>query len=254
MLKIACWLFSVLITLTLIYSCQNDSKKITNNTDLIIQNSQDSHGSAVLRDANISFHFRDHEYQRRFENGEEVFVRKTLGAKEIVLDEWKGSFLRRWINGKEISLSDSVQKLYMNSINSVFYFFTLPMKLNDDAVRTKYLGEETVSGTDYYKIEITFDEEGGGDDHEDIYVYWFNKDNYLLEYLAYQYFTNGGGMRFRSAINRQEIAGAIVQDYANYRPIANCSVYELAKAMERGELVLISNITKLNIAIEPNFQ
>ena len=37
-----------------------------------------------------------------------------------------------------------------------------------------------------------------------------------MDYLAYSFHVNGGGTRFRKAINRREINGITFQDYINY--------------------------------------
>ena len=240
------------ILISSLFSCNSDAQNESNQATFIIQKSQEVHASDILRNANVSFQFNHHEYHRNFEDGQEVRLRRTLNSEENILDEWRGDQLRRWINGEEVFLSDSMQNVYMNSINSVFYFFTLPMKLSDDAVISKYIGEEVILGTNYHKIEITFTAEGGGDDYEDIYVYWFNAQDYTLDFFAYQYFTNGGGMRFRSAMNRRKIADVLVQDYANFSPIDQSSVYDLAKAYEDGQLKLVSDINKLNVQLSVN--
>lgn len=242
--------FLVITVLLLInYSCQDDTINELEQAAQIIEKAQVVHGSELLRNSSFSFQFRKYEYQRYFEGEEEVAVRRTIKGEEDIQDESRENELRRRVDGKEIILSDSMQNVYKNSINSVFYFFTLPLKLNDDAVIAKYLGEESILGTNYHKIEVTFMEEGGGDDFEDIYVYWFHANDYSLDYFAYQYFTDGGGMRFRTAMNRRKIAGILVQDYVNYAPSENTSVYDLAKSYEAGRLQFISDIVKNNLQI-----
>ena len=136
--------------------------------------------------------------------------------------EWSGMFLTndgftREIDGREVDVPDSMAIKYSNSINSVIYFALLPYGLNDPAVNKRYLGDKNIKGKDYHKIQITFDQEGGGEDFEDIFVYWINVENYTIDYLAYKYSTDGGGMRFREALNERYIEGVRFADYINYK-------------------------------------
>ena len=67
-------------------------------------------------------------------------------------------------------------------------------------------------------LKVTFKEEGGGEDFQDEYRYWINQKNHEIDYLAYNYLTDGGGTRFRRAINKRKIVGIFFQDYVNYKP------------------------------------
>src|SRR5690606_31342387 len=113
----------------------------------------------------------------------------------------------RFINEVRIALPDSTASKYANSINSVHYFVQLPYGLNDPAVKKKMMGEAEIDDEKYYEIQITFDEEGGGKDYEDIYMYWINKRNFTIDYLAYKFFTDKGGIRFRKAYNPRTVNG-----------------------------------------------
>ncbi len=151
------------------------------------------------------------------------------------------------VDGKEIELSEKDSRKYSNSVNSVNYFAFLPFFLNDQAVNKKLIGETKIKGTDYYKIEVTFDQEGGGDDHDDIYIYWINKADYSMDYLAYSFHVNGGGVRFRSAYNQRTIGGITFQDYVNYKHDKDTPVSALDALYERGELKELSKIELVNV-------
>ncbi len=61
------------------------------------------------------------------------------------------------------------------------------------------------------RSKLTFNEDSGGDDFEDVFIYWFNTETYRMDYLAYEYHTDEGGMRFREAFNPREINGVLMQ-------------------------------------------
>ena len=75
-------------------------------------------------------------------------------------------------------------QILSNSVNSVHYFSVLPFGLNDKAVSKKLLSDITIKGVDYYTIQVTFSEDGGGDDFDDVFLYWVQKESFKLNYLA----------------------------------------------------------------------
>ena len=92
---------------------------------------------------------------------------------------------------------------YVASVDSVLYFVQLPLTLVDVAVLRKYLGMVNINGRTYHKIEVRFSEENGGHDFEDVYLYWFEGKTFSMDFLAYSYATNGGGVRFWKAFNKK---------------------------------------------------
>ena len=59
---------------------------------------------------------------------------------------------------------------------------------------------------------------GGGEDFQDEYRYWIDPESGHIDYLAYNYHTDGGGTRFRKAKNRRKKEGFVFQDYINFKP------------------------------------
>ena len=118
----------------------------------------------------------------------------------------------REINGKKLDLSKEEAQRISSGVNSQAYFLLVPYKLNDKAVILNYLGEATVEGKKHYKIQVSFQQEGGGKDYQDVFCYWINQKTYLIDYIAY----SEGGPRFRKATKRQTVAGIVFQDYENY--------------------------------------
>jgi hypothetical protein len=102
------------------------------------------------------------------------------------------------------------------SVNSVAYFTLLPWKLKDPAVQKRFLGSTIINGNSYEKIQVTFEQDGGGEDYQDIFLYYIDPKNNMVDYIAYKYHVNGGGARFRKAIGRQQVNGLTFQNYENY--------------------------------------
>ena len=146
-----------------------------------------------------------------------------------------------------MDVEQSLAKRYSNSINSVAYFALLPFGLNDAAVNKEFLGEEQIKGEVYFKIRVSFSQEGGGEDFDDVFVYWFHKQNYRMDYFGYSYQTDGGGVRFRQAVKQREIGGILFADYLNYEASKDDDVSSLARQFEDGKLKLLSEIIQENI-------
>jgi hypothetical protein len=130
------------------------------------------------------------------------------------------------------------------------YFFQLPKPLQDPSVIKVLMSSVEINGYSYWTIKVTFKEEGGGEDYQDEYRYWINQNNYEIDFLAYNYQSDGGGTRFRRAINKRKINGMFFQDYENYKPF---QIFEqldnLPKLFEQGNLELISLIENKNIIV-----
>ena len=106
-----------------------------------------------------------------------------------------------------------------------------------------------IKGKSYQKIGVHFTSENGGVDYQDTFRYWFDEQTKTLDYLAYEYLTDAGGIRFRVAINRRTIAGVLFQDYENYKAPKNTPLDDLPKMYEKGELVLLSRIANDSITL-----
>ncbi|HLW30430.1 MAG TPA: DUF6503 family protein [Brumimicrobium sp.] len=252
--------------LLLLTACSNEnvekSKSIVDNSDdlledLTVEEIIDSvyykYGSEEINSSNIYFEFRDFKYAYEQDQAGVKRSRKFTNDKgEEVYDVWQGNDLARTINGKQVQLTEKDEKAYINSINSVFYFAFLPKALKDPAVNTELIDEVEIKGKMYYKIKVTFDEQGGGDDFHDIFLYWIGIEDYSMDYFAYQYFTEGGGVRFREVIGKREVGGICFQAYNNYGPKENImDRYEEVDAIfiENG-LELVSEIKLENIRVE----
>ncbi|OSY89211.1 deoxyribose-phosphate aldolase [Tenacibaculum holothuriorum] len=206
-----------------------------------------------LKKSTISFTFRDKNYKADRNNGEYALTRFFNVDSIIIKDELSNKGFKRTVNDSIVSLSEKYIKGYGNSVNSVHYFSILPLGLNDNAVYKKMLEPVTIKGKEYYKIQVTFSEEGGGDDFDDVFIYWFAKEGFKLDYLAYKYHTNGGGVRFRDVKKEQFKNGIRFVDYNNYKPLEkDIDFYTIDKLYEDGKLKKVSEIVLENIQVSIN--
>jgi hypothetical protein len=209
-------------------------------------------GADKVGNAQIKFKFRETEYiATRRTSGEFVLIRNQ--RKEnfgTISDVISNNGFKRKINSRESAVLDSMANKYSNSVNSVHYFSVLPYGLNDKAVTKNRLVSSTIKGKEYYKIEVTFSENGGGEDFEDVFIYWVGKKDFLIDYLAYSYHTNGGGKRFRVLKEQCKKGGIRFVDYHNYKSTnPSISLVDLDKAFENNQLKKISEIVLEDIEV-----
>ena len=109
----------------------------------------------------------------------------------------------------------------------------------------------TINGKEYYKVEISFSEDGGGEDFEDVFIYWVGKDDFLVDYLAYSYHTNGGGKRFRVLKEQCVKNGIRFVDYHNYKPLSkSIKLIDIDEAFEKKQLKKVSEIVLKDIQVK----
>lgn len=211
----------------------------------IINASIKKHGGDKYQNAHYAYDFRKYHYEYHYVEGAFKYERhsKDGKSKDILTNDG----FKRTEGGKNVELTEKKIRGYSNSVNSVHYFAFLPSFLNDEAVKKRLVGESTILGKGYYKVEVTFDQEGGGDDHDDVYMYWINKADFTMDYLAYSFHVNGGGVRFRSAYNQRKVGGILFQDYVNYKHDKDTPVSKLGELFEKNELIELSKIELENI-------
>lgn len=209
------------------------------------------HGGTAYDTSMISFIFRDKAYEGTWNNGAYQFNRSFEQDSQLVKDVLSNESFERMINGQAVEVPDTMVAKYGSSVNSVWYFALLPFRLLDPAVQLHRLGESSIRGKAYHKVEVTFTAEGGGEDFEDVFVYWFDKEDYSLDYLAYSYAEDHGlGIRFREAFNPRRVGGILFQDYINYKADpALYDVQELDAAFSEGKLDTLSMIVLENVEV-----
>lgn len=232
----------------LFLSCKEASvNKLT--AQQIIDKSIEASGGHLLNQSEVSFVFRNVLYKRSRSKMGKVLERIFKKDSNQIRDVYSPKGFVRYVNNEPVSLADSTTRKYQNSINSVHYFAYLPEGLNDKAVIKKLLGETQIKEAYYYVVEVTFNEEDGGDDFDDVYLYWFNKESFKADYLAYQFSVNDGGVRFREAYNERIINGIRFVDYKNYGEDGDASVYEVEEKFIQQRIPLKSSIILEDIKV-----
>lgn len=221
------------------------------NPDEIVNEAIKSSGWNAFKNNDIEFDFRGVHFKVFHNNGrfiyEKIFLDTTQG---IIREGMTNDSTYKELNGLEILLEEAQKEKIRSSINQVVYFNLLPYKLNDTSVNKIFAGESVIKGKDYYKIKVTFDEKGGGDDYNDWFIYWFEKDTKSMDYFAYYYHTNGGSSRFRSVKKQHNVNGFVFYDWENFTSdeigdeIENYDQYYSA-----GKLKKVSDIELKNIEV-----
>lgn len=234
---------SLLLLAFLILSCSKTESEFT--AQQIIDKSIKASGADKVSQSKIAFTFRDKGYLATRNNGQFEFTRSFDSIKDVL----SNTGFMRFIHGEQVVLTDSVANNTKNSVNSVHYFSVLPFGLNDAAVQKKILPSVVIKGQPYYKIEVRFSEEGGGEDFEDVFVYWVHQKSFLIHYLAYEFHTNGGGFRFREVTSEEIIAGIRFVNYANYKPNKQITDVKIIDS-----LFIADNLNKVSDIILKNIQ
>ncbi len=195
---------------------EDSDQGIAQNPDLaqeVVDSAIAVHGGDLYMRSEIAFSFRGKNFTVQMgENSFRYTCKYEVGDKTFV-DSYnnRGEFTRL-IDGNEVSEVQGRSEA-ISQVNSVPYFALLPFKLNDPAVVKEYVGEVAIRDQLYNKVKITFQGEGGGKDPDNVFYYWFHKENGTLDYMGYSKYGN----RFREAINQRQVGGIIFNDYINYK-------------------------------------
>ncbi len=239
-----------LLSILLFASCQE--KKDFTDPQVIIDESIAFHGLQNFCNNAFSLTFRDIDYTYENKGGMYKYTRlQTDSTGAEIYDVLTNEGLKRFKDGSEVQPTDEKRAAYARSVNSVIYFFRLPFGLNDPAVIKQFNGEKNIKGKTYLEVQVTFEQENGGEDFDDVFLYWFDKEDLSLDFLAYLYHTDGGGMRFREAINQREVNGSVIQDYINFKPEnEDIDINTIRDLYNAGELIELSRIINENVIIE----
>lgn len=253
--------FILILCIATLFACNNNSKTTTNpstekvevtevvepsRADELLSQIIKAHGGDLYDSANYSFVFRDQTFQFKNDYSNYEYSKSSKKGSLVTLDRLKNGQFSRTENGDTITLSEKDIKNATGSINSVIYFATLPYKLQDASVNSTYVGETSIKGKNYSILGITFKQEGGGEDFDDSYLYWINNETKKIDYFAYDYTVNDGGVRFRSAYNQRVIDGITFQDYSNFKAPVGTPLIELPSLYEAGKLKELPKIDTEN--------
>jgi len=207
------------------------------------------HGGKAFQKAHFRFDFRDKSFEYQRKKDQFTYIREFTDKQgDKIKDVLTNEAFERISNGAKVDLDTKKTRAYSDALNSVHYFAFLPYFLNDKAANKKYLGLITIKDISYHKIQVTFNEENGGTDHDDVFVYWIREGDFTMDYLAYSYHVNGGGVRFREAYNQRKIGNIRFQDYVNYKhEDKTFPVDKMDEAFANGELKELSRIDLKNV-------
>ena len=227
-----------ILSLFLVFSCGSKSNKLELSADEVIDKAIEVAGGSKYGRSKLSFNFRDRVYLADRNKGQYTLARLTVEDQDSIMDFISNDGFARFINDTYVEISDSMALKYSASVNAVHYFSVLPYGLQDGAVKKRLLGEEGIKEKRYYVIQVTFSKEGGGEDYEDVFVYWVEHKTFKVHYLAYSYNEDDGvGKRFRVAKNERYIEGLRFVDYENYKPKSIAIPLErLAKSYLEGSI------------------
>lgn len=237
------------------FSCKQE--KILDAQAIIDQSIKIS-GGDIIKNSIIDFDFRSRHYRAIRKSGKFILERSFTDDSHPyfdtivkITDAINNKGFVRLVNSFPMAVPDTMATKYAASVNSVHYFSVLPYGLNDKAVKRTSSGKAQIKGKHYYKIKITFSEDGGGEDFEDVFMYWINTETFKVDYLAYSYEEDHGiGLRFREAYNERFIEGIRFVDYNNYKPKGSDTVLEhLDLKFEKDELELLSKIELENVLV-----
>lgn len=215
----------------------------------LIQKSIEYYGMDAFQESEIMFNFREYNFKVKHHHNIFLYERSYVDStgKEIH-DVLTNENFYREIESVKIPLSKKDSLKYANQVNSVVYFALLPLKLQDPAVKSEYVNEVTVKGKHYHKLKVNFTEDSGGEDHDDIFYYWFDFEDYSMDYLAY----GSGGNRFRAVKEIKEDKGIKFQNYLNYEGNKNESslLINYDSLYQADNLQLLSEIVLENIHVK----
>lgn len=238
-MKYVCFLVLVVV----FSSCEQEREKTP--AEEIIAKAIENAGGKNYEKAEIHFTFRENKYSSKRDGGLYEYTRTIKDSLGEARDVLTNEGFRRLRGEREETLHDTLKANFANSVNSVHYFVQLPYGLDAPAVQEELVGQDTISGEPYYEVKVTFDQEGGGTDHEDEYMYWVHQEDFTVDYLAYRFYVNEGGIRFRKAIEPRMVGGIRFVDYENYKLQNNWETVDLKELDElfmQDRLELVSMI------------
>lgn len=219
-----------------------------NPAQKIVSRAIETHGGSAYDAFELAFDFRDRHYTASRNHGRFVYTRAFTDSTGQIKDALDNHGFTRFRNDQPVALSDERAGAFTRSVNAVIYFTLLPYGLNDDPVIKEFVKETMIDGEPYDVIRVTFEAHEGG--HQDIYLYWFHRDKHTMDYFAYSYETDGGGIRFRKAVNPRKEGDILWQDYINYRPEdATVPIDSLESMYVSGRLRKLSEIKMENIRV-----
>jgi hypothetical protein len=210
------------------------------------------HGFDIENEFEVEFDFRNNHFEANLSAQSYVLKRVSKDDNQVIEDVISGESLVHKVNNELVRLDSEKMWRTSSDTRSVVYFALLPFSANEGAISKHLMASLKIKGEPYYKVEVTYKNNGGGEDFENVFVYWIHKKHFTVDYLAYSYYVNGGGVRFREAINQREVNGVRFQDYINYTIDKDFPAHELDYAFQTGQLKEISRIVLDDVVVKKN--
>ena len=174
---------------------------------------------------------------------------KSGGAQQRVHATYDTLSVSR--NGVERTVKTGEEQRLRDWAMARVYFGFLPYRLNDPSVYKQDLGLVDWDGRRLHKVKVTF-QAGTSTDASDEYMYWFDPETARLEYLAYSYDNNGGGLRFRRAVKHRRVGGLLFFDQENLGADGpGLSVDAIDAAYVRESMRHVSTVRLESIQVRP---
>lgn len=242
------------------WACSGDAPKSPvaaaspqNRAEALIDSAIAAHGGQRYERMYVSFHFRGTPFTVRQEGGRFTYTQQRIDSGgDTIVYTLDNEGLHKSVNGQPSEEWAAKEKAkYGETTNAVVYFALLPFGLQSPAVEATYVDSVTIQGNPYHKIRVTFRKEGGGEDYQDVFLYWIHAQSHTVDYLAYAYQTNGGGMRFRKTYRVKVVNGIRFQDYINYKPTSpTAALNDLDSLFAAGALKQVSRIDLDSIEVQ----
>ena len=221
----------------------------------IVDQAIERHGGDVLDHSVVTFTFRGDEYRVERDGAQFEYTRTYEDDDgHLVQEVLSNDTLYQTVDNEPVELTDDERASIQTTVNSVPYFALLPYNLQDPPVQTAYAGADTVRGEPYHRVEVTFEEEGGGDDWQDVFLYWFHQDEHTMDYLAYSFGHQPDedfGTRFREAVNVREIRGVRFADYNNYTADnLGDTLADYSRLLEDNAVELVSEVNVEDVEVK----
>ena len=245
--------YIVLLLSFFLLNCKSESSQ-KQSVQSIIDASIETSGGDKIASSTIEFDFRDIHYKANRHKGKFELERTFKDSASTYRDVLSNTSFRRYRDDKPMTVEDSMAVKYSASVNSVHYFSVLPFGLNDEAVNKELLEDVSIKNQKYHSVKVTFEQDGGGEDYEDKFIYWIHTETNKVHYLAYSYNeSDGKGYRFREAYNERYVDGIRFVNYNNYMPLIDTVLLtNLPKLFEEGKLKLLSKIELETIVVTSN--
>jgi len=130
---------------------------------------------------------KDISTERYIFDGEYSWAKYTQHEVNVMPNA-EGNVTQVYMNGKaEIMMGDKMLAdqeaiggtAFLRAAN--YYWFTMMYKLQDPGTKFQYIGKEEVNGTNYDKVNFTFNSSVTGKPENDVYILYFNPETHLVD-------------------------------------------------------------------------